>query len=55
MGGFAKPNGFVITNQGRGSLQQKFVKMQNPNNLGFIAKEKNQEIMYLLELPTERG
>jgi hypothetical protein len=55
MGGFTKPNSFVITNPGRGSLQQKFLKMQNPNNLGFTAKEKNQEITYLLELPTEGG
>ena len=53
MGGFTKPNGFVITNPRSDTLQHKFLKIQKPNNLGSTAKEKNQEITYLLELPTK--
>lgn len=53
MGGFTKPNGFMITNPRSNTLQQKFLKIQKLNNLGSTTKEKNQEITYLLELPTK--
>jgi hypothetical protein len=40
MGGFTKPDGFAITNPGRGSLQQESLKMKKPNNLGNTSKER---------------